>query len=114
MSTNDTPGTDPSLLWETAKAFLRGSIISYTAALKRNAIKNQLQLECLIQELEKQFKVYISQDVLKKLEAARSALNQPLTSKAETSILLAKQRLNTVISLVASLPAWLMAEVIII
>ena len=93
MATNDTPDVNPSLLWETAKAYMRGSIISYTAAQKRDTIRKQLDLERSIQDLEKKFKASPSKHALKNLEAARSALNQLLTSKAETSILFAKQRL---------------------
>lgn len=32
MATNNTPEVSPLPLWETAKAYIRGSIISYTAA----------------------------------------------------------------------------------
>uniref|UniRef100_A0A3B5B5F1 Endonuclease/exonuclease/phosphatase domain-containing protein n=1 Tax=Stegastes partitus TaxID=144197 RepID=A0A3B5B5F1_9TELE len=87
MSTNNTPGITPSLLWETAKAFIMGSIISFTAAHKRDTIRKQLELEHLIEDLENTFKSSPSKQNLKKLESARSALNQLLTSKAEASIL---------------------------
>ena len=39
MAANKTPGVSPSLLWETAKDYLRGNIISYTTAQKMSAIK---------------------------------------------------------------------------
>ena len=93
MATNNMPGIDPSLLWETAKAVMRGSIISYSAAHKRETIRKQVELEHSIQDLKNKFKGSTSKHNLKKLEAARSALNQLLTSKAEASILFARQRL---------------------
>ena len=93
MATNNTPGINPSLLWETAKAFMRRSIISYTAAHKRDTIRKQLELEQSIQDLENKFKGSPSKHNLKNLEAARSAVNQLLTSKAEASVLFARQRL---------------------
>lgn len=93
MATNNTPGISPSLLWETAKVFMRESIISYSAAHKKDTIRRQLELEHLIQDLENKFKGSQSKHNLKNLEAARSALNQLLTSKAEASILFARQRL---------------------
>lgn len=85
MSTNKTPDVSPSLLWETAKAYLRGSIISYTTAQKKAAIKEQLNLENTIHQLEVQFKSTPFKTLSKKLEAARSALNQLLTRKAEST-----------------------------
>lgn len=72
---------------------MRGSIISYIAAQKRNTIRKQLTLERTIQDLENKFRTIQSKDNLKNLEAARSALIQLLTSKAETSIFFARQRL---------------------
>ena len=72
---------------------MRGSIISYTAAYKRDTIRRQLELEQSIQDLENKFKGSPSKHNLKNLEAARSALNQLLTSKAEASVLFARQRL---------------------
>lgn len=93
METNNTPGINPSLLWETAKVFVRGFIISYTAAHKRDTIRKQLELKHLIQDLENKFKGSPSKHNLKNLEAARSAHNQLLTSKAEASVPFARQRL---------------------
>lgn len=42
IDTNKLPDTDPSLLWETAKAYIRGSIIYYPAAQKRGFWKDNL------------------------------------------------------------------------
>lgn len=55
IDTNKTPEINPSLLWETAKAYIRGSIISYTTAQKKAAIKEQLNLERTVQQIELQF-----------------------------------------------------------
>uniref|UniRef100_A0A3Q2ZLT7 exodeoxyribonuclease III n=1 Tax=Kryptolebias marmoratus TaxID=37003 RepID=A0A3Q2ZLT7_KRYMA len=93
MDTNKTPDVNPSLLWETAKAFIRGCVISYTTAQKKAAIKDQLHLERIVQETELQFKNTPSRALSKKLEAARSALNQLLTKQAEATIFFAKHRL---------------------
>lgn len=93
IAANKTPDISPSLLWETAKAYLRGSIISYTTAQKKAAMKEQLSLENTIQQLEVQFKGAPSRILFKKLEAACSALNQLLTRKAESAIFFAKHRL---------------------
>uniref|UniRef100_A0A3Q4M420 Uncharacterized protein n=1 Tax=Neolamprologus brichardi TaxID=32507 RepID=A0A3Q4M420_NEOBR len=93
MTTDKTEDVSPSLLWETAKAYLRGSIISYTTAQKKASMKEQLDLEHIIQNLEVQFKISRSKTILKKLEAARSALNQLLTKRAKAAIFFAKHKL---------------------
>lgn len=49
---NEQPDTDPSLFWETAKAYIRGSIISYSAARKKSLMEKQLELESLVKDLE--------------------------------------------------------------
>lgn len=89
IATNKTPDVSPSLLWETAKAYLRGSIIWYTTTQK----KEQLSLENTIQQLEVQFKSSPCRFVSEKLEAARQALNQLLTRNAELAIFFAKHKL---------------------
>uniref|UniRef100_A0A3B4UKM2 exodeoxyribonuclease III n=1 Tax=Seriola dumerili TaxID=41447 RepID=A0A3B4UKM2_SERDU len=93
LTANKTPGFSPSLLWETAKAYLRGCIISYTTAQKKAAIKEQSDLENTIKQLEAQLKSTPSKTLFKNLEATRSALNQLLTRKAESNIFFAQHRL---------------------
>lgn len=78
MSTNDSPEVSASTLWEAGKAFLRGSIISYTAAKRKSTLAKQLKLEHDIVTLERDFKETFSTFILKKLEAAKSALDQLL------------------------------------
>lgn len=68
-------------------------IISYTAAKRKESLRRQRELEGQISELEKEFKQALSKSVLLKLDAARSALNNFLTQKAENAIFYAKHRL---------------------
>uniref|UniRef100_A0A3P9KVD9 Endonuclease/exonuclease/phosphatase domain-containing protein n=1 Tax=Oryzias latipes TaxID=8090 RepID=A0A3P9KVD9_ORYLA len=93
IAINKTPEISPSTLWESGKAYIRGSIISYTSAQKKKALKLQLDLEKNIAGLEVQFRQHPSDSLAKQLEAARSALNQLLTKKAQTQIFYAKHRL---------------------
>lgn len=72
---------------------MRGSVISYSAAHKRETIGKQLELEHSIQDSENKFKGSPSKHNLKNFEAARSALNQLLANKAEVSVLFARQSL---------------------
>ena len=92
FSVNKTPGMSPSTLWEAAKAYLRGAIISYTAAQRKESIKNQLELEKLIVKLESDCKRSWSNNSAKQLDAARSALDQLLTKQAESTIFYAKHQ----------------------
>ncbi|XDV28526.1 hypothetical protein PO909_031812 [Leuciscus waleckii] len=93
ISINKTPDISPSTLWEAGKAYIRGAIMSYTSAQRKDALKKQLDLEKTIATLEAQFKKSYSNSLAKQLDAARSALNQLLTRKAETTIFFAKHRL---------------------
>lgn len=106
MSTNDAPGISASTLWETGKAFLRGSIISFAAAKKKNSLNKQLELEQQIVNLETSFKQSPSPLVLEQLDAARSALDQLLTQKTEMAIFFTQNidYLNLEINLDVSLP----------
>lgn len=93
MSTNNLPEVSASTLWETGKAFLRGSIISYTAAKRKSTLAKQLDLERDIVTLERDFRESFFTTILKKLEAARSALDQLLSQNAKSAIFYAKHRL---------------------
>lgn len=93
MSTNNSPEISASTLWEMGKAFLRGPIISYTAAKRKSTLAKQLELERDIVTLGRDFKESFSTSVLKKMEAARSSLDQLLTQKAESAIFYARHRL---------------------
>lgn len=93
MSTNDKEDMSPSILWEAAKAYLRGSIISYSAAKKRDSLKQQLKLEKELGELETEFMIHPSRSLSKKVEAAESALDELLTQKAKSALFYAWYRL---------------------
>ena len=90
---NKTPDISPSILWEFAKAYIHGAIISYTSAQKKKATKRQFKFEEAVHDLEAQFKLSSNTYLSKQLKATRSALNQLLTQKAESQIFFAKPRL---------------------
>ena len=93
FSTNDTSEVSASTLWETAKAYIRGVIISYTSAKRKETLRQQLELESQVSALEREFKHSLSKSSRLKLDAARSALDNLLTQKAETAIFYARHRL---------------------
>lgn len=92
LSTNDNGDTNPSILWDTLKVYLRGAIISYSTARKREALKKQLSLERQLTDLDKELMNNYSATLSKKPEATRSALNQLFTQKAEANIFYAKHK----------------------
>lgn len=88
-STND---VSASLLWETGKAFLRGSIISYASAKKCAALERQLNLQSKLEELDRKFKITPSKMLHRELIATRSALDQLLTQESRICFILCKTK----------------------
>ena len=89
---NNTSDVSASTLWETAKAYIRGVIISYTSAKRKKPLRQQLELESQISVLEREFKQSLSKSSRLKLDAACSALDNLLTQKAETAIFYARHQ----------------------
>lgn len=106
MSTNNSPEISASTLWETGKAFVRGSIIFYTAAKRKSTLAKQLELEPDIVTLGRDFKESFSTSVLKSWRQPRSALYQLLTQKAASVIFYARHRLFEC----GNKPGWLLAR----
>lgn len=65
IETNKAPDVTTSVLWESAKAYLRGVIIPYTSPKKKAAVKHIVQLENKIQILDGDFKLVPSRGVSK-------------------------------------------------
>lgn len=86
METNSTDTVSASLLWDTGKAFLRGSIISYASAKKHAVSQTQLNLQSKLEEFDGKFKNSPSNKLHRELTATRSALKQLLTQKAESDV----------------------------
>lgn len=70
---NDNGEVDPSILWEGAKAVLRGKIIEISSKIKRQRIKEQLNLENKIKLLETQHKTTRMSNINTELKEARKA-----------------------------------------
>ncbi len=67
LSENKSPVVSPTTLWEAAKAYPCGAIISYSFAQKKKALKTQLELEEKIRELEVEFKRSLSKSTGKQM-----------------------------------------------
>lgn len=90
---NDNNDSDPRIIWEAFKAYMRGMIISYSSRKKKERIQEQLEIEKRIKKLEEDFYRLKSDDVLKELKEVRSKLTDLITRKAESDILFARQRM---------------------
>lgn len=93
LSVNVPTASNPSLLWETAKAFCRGLIISYTSSKKRRIAEQQDILEKRLSFAEKEYSKKPSESRLGELNAIRCSLNTLLTQTATERVKFAKQKL---------------------
>uniref|UniRef100_A0A3B5LIS1 exodeoxyribonuclease III n=1 Tax=Xiphophorus couchianus TaxID=32473 RepID=A0A3B5LIS1_9TELE len=92
LDINNTPETSPIMLWDCAKAYLRGSIISYTTAKKRQKAAKQKYLEDRIRELDLQHKKTRASRILNDLNTSRRELQDLLSEKIEGNLCFAKQQ----------------------
>ena len=94
ITENDTPGVSPSLLWETAKAVIRGLTISFSARVKKKQRAEQQKLEEKLCNLQGEFNLNPSEDLRLQIDATTAALDTLLSKEAQTSILFAKQMMH--------------------
>uniref|UniRef100_A0A8C8E244 Reverse transcriptase domain-containing protein n=1 Tax=Oryzias sinensis TaxID=183150 RepID=A0A8C8E244_9TELE len=92
LDMNKSPDTSPLILWDCAKAYLRGSIISYATAKKRQKLAKQQQLENKIKELEHRHKQSAEPNLLTELSTTRKELQELLSEKIEGNLRFAKQQ----------------------
>lgn len=92
LDINNTPETSPIMLWDCAKACLRGSIISYATAKKRQKTAKQKDLEDQIKDLEHEHKKRREPRILNDLNKTRRELQDLLSGKIEGNLRFAKQQ----------------------
>lgn len=66
---------DPQLLWETAKAYLRGHTITYVAAHKNNIAKNYRECSDGLKTVQKELNRCASDETRKRWQTCRQAQN---------------------------------------
>lgn len=93
FTTNKTPDVSPGLLWDTMKAYVRGLIISYTARLKKNSLKEQRELELELHQLQTKYNISPSEELRNDIQVVKTALESLLTKKAEKSVFFMRQRM---------------------
>lgn len=89
---NDNNEVSPSILWESAKSYLRGNIIAVSSRLKKERLTEQTELENKIKKLEKVYQVTKDTGTLNSLKEQRQKLDDLLTYKAEGQLRFANQK----------------------
>lgn len=92
MEINDNGEANLSLLWDTAKAVMRGHIIQITSRIKKQREARRLELETLIGRLEKEHKKSRDRNTLELLKQERQKLDELLTYKAEGMLRFVKRK----------------------
>ena len=92
LDINDNNEVSPSTLWDTAKAVLRGKIISLSSKLKKEREKDQRLLEEQIKKLETEHKKTNKDTIFIELSKCRQQLNDLLTYKAEGALRFTSQK----------------------
>ncbi len=90
---NKTPDVSPNLLWDTAKAYIRGLIISYVSNQKKKQLADQRKLEMTLHGLQIKYICTPQMDFWRRIETVKTSLEAILTNKAEKSVFFARQRM---------------------
>lgn len=90
--TNDLEETDPRVLWDAYMAYIRG-IISFVSKKNKDKIAKQFELEKQISDLQRQYHILKSEDMLTQIKYSKTLLNDLMTSQAEKDVLFARQHL---------------------
>uniref|UniRef100_A0A3P9KVM4 Reverse transcriptase domain-containing protein n=1 Tax=Oryzias latipes TaxID=8090 RepID=A0A3P9KVM4_ORYLA len=92
LENNDNGETSLTILWEAAKAVLRGKIIAISSKIKKDREKKQKKLEKDIMDLQREHQQTNDKNTLKSLNHCRQTYNDLLTNKAEGALRFANQR----------------------
>lgn len=92
LDLNTTPEISPLILWDCAKAYLRGRIISFASGKRKKKEAKQHELQENIKRLEQQHKKTPSTKLLDELKSLRRQLDQLVTEKIEGSLRFTKQK----------------------
>uniref|UniRef100_A0A3B5MBT9 exodeoxyribonuclease III n=1 Tax=Xiphophorus couchianus TaxID=32473 RepID=A0A3B5MBT9_9TELE len=92
LELNDNSNTDPRLVWDAYKAYMRGIIISYSSRKRKEQLAEQNKIENKIKKLEEEYILSKSDKILGELKTARASLSDITTKKAEKDILFAQQK----------------------
>lgn len=89
---NDNGEVNPSILWDGAKAVIRGKFIQISSRIKKQQQEEQINIENKIKQMEIQHRNTGSTRILLELKEARKSLDKLLSYKAEGALRFSKQK----------------------
>lgn len=92
LQENDTGDVNPAILWDAAKAVLRGSVIAKTSLLKKLKNKKLFDLQEQLRNLEQRHSVSKDPETSQKMKPIRQDIDKILSEEVERSIRYMKQR----------------------
>ena len=92
LELNTSPEISPLILWDCAKAYMRGCIISFASARRKRRESRRQELEKSIGDLERQHKRTPNMTLLNTLTQARRDLNNHLSEKVEGNLRFTNQK----------------------
>lgn len=86
LEMNVSPGSSPSLLWETGKAVIRGRIISYSVYNKKKEKEQEIELNSKIKKLEEINASNTIEETQSEIRKYKSKLNEILNKRTQFMI----------------------------
>lgn len=83
---NDNGEVSTAVLWDGAKAVIRGKCIELASKLNKQWVQRQIELENQIKRLEQAHKIDRRDEKMKQLKSCREALDKLLTYRAERAM----------------------------
>ena len=91
LEINDNEEVTSIILWEAAKATIRGEIIAYSSQKKREREREKNTLENKIKGLQEQHERHLDKEIQKQLKEAKKALDIIETQEIEKDLMLCRQ-----------------------
>lgn len=92
LQDNDSGEVNPSILWDAAKAVLRGKIIARTAALKKLKTKKLSRLQEKLRDLEQVHIANKEPSIIYQIRTVKQEIDKILSEEVEKNIRFMKQR----------------------
>lgn len=92
LETNDNEEVTPPILWDAAKAVLRGKIIALASLKKKTRQQELKKLQHLLNLLEKEHKDKQTPKILEQIKKTRNEINMLYTQEIEKKIMFSKQK----------------------
>lgn len=92
LAENDTSDVNDSTLWEAFKAVIRGHIIAYEAKLKKDRMKEMLEISAKLSTLETEYRSSASSSTLNDIMKLKFKYNSILSDQVSKMLLKNKQK----------------------